>query len=162
MSYKESINKIHTFEQAKNVSENWKSKGEKVVFTNGCFDLVHVGHVDYLEKARKLGDRLIVGLNTDNSVKRLKGDSRPVNNEMFRARILASMQFIDAVIFFDQDTPQELITEVLPNILVKGDDYKISEIVGAKEVIANGGKVQTIAFVEGYSSTKLIEKIKAL
>lgn len=129
------------------------------MFTNGCFDLLHLGHVDYLEKARQLGDKLIVGLNTDASVRRLKGPSRPLQDEMSRSRIMASLLFIDAVVLFDEDTPYELIREVAPDILVKGDDYTIENIVGHDLVLGRGGEVKTISLVKGYSTSGIVEKI---
>lgn len=138
----------------------WKKENNAIVFTNGCFDIVHLGHIDYLEKARALGDKLVVGINTDHSVQRLKGLSRPVVGELARARMLAAMEFVDAVAFFDEDTPLKLISRLLPHILVKGDDYKIDNIIGADIVIENGGKVETISLVPGYSTTKIIDKIK--
>ncbi|MBO9639258.1 MAG: D-glycero-beta-D-manno-heptose 1-phosphate adenylyltransferase [Siphonobacter aquaeclarae] len=138
----------------------WKARGEKVVFTNGCFDIVHMGHVDYLEKARNLGDRLVLGLNTDASVSRLKGPLRPVVNESARARLMAALSFVDTVILFDEDTPKELIEAVKPDILVKGDDYSVETIVGSDFVLANGGEVKTVPLVQGFSTTSLIEKIK--
>ncbi len=140
----------------------WKKENKAIVFTNGCFDIVHLGHIDYLEKARALGDKLIVGINTDFSVQRLKGHSRPVVGESARARMLAAMEFVDAVTFFDEDTPLKLISRLLPHILVKGDDYKIDNIIGADIVIENGGKVETISLVPGYSTTKIIDKIKKI
>ena len=140
----------------------WKKAHQTIVFTNGCFDIVHLGHIDYLEKARNLGDKLMVGLNTDASVLRLKGPTRPVVNEYARARMIASLAFVDAVTYFDEDTPYELIRQIVPDILVKGNDYSISNIIGADIVMNNGGKVSTIALVEGYSTTKIIEKIKAI
>lgn len=140
--------------------QQWKDENRKVVFTNGCFDIVHLGHIDYLEKARLSGDKLVVGLNTDASVSRLKGPLRPVVNETARARLIAALEFTDAVILFDEPTPVSLIEALKPDILVKGDDYDIKNIVGADFVIANGGTVQTIPLVEGYSTSKLIEKIK--
>ena len=147
--------------QAKNQVADWQALGQKVVFTNGCFDIVHLGHIDYLEKAKALGQKLVLGLNTDASVGRIKGPSRPVVNEYARARMMAALAFIDLVVFFDEATPKELIENLKPNILVKGNDYSIQQIVGADFVLANGGSVQTIDLVEGYSTTKLIEKIKA-
>ena len=141
---------------------NWKAAGKKIVFTNGCFDLLHAGHVAYLSEAASLGDILVIGLNNDDSVKRLKGPERPVNDETTRALLLASMFFIDAVVLFNEDTPAELIKTVLPAVLVKGGDYEIANIVGASETIANGGKVEVLTFLPGYSSTAIIEKIKAL
>lgn len=138
----------------------WRLKNERIVFTNGCFDLLHLGHVDYLEKARRLGDRLVLGLNTDASVQRIKGPSRPVQSELSRARVLAALEFVDMVVLFDEETPLELIQLVRPDILVKGDDYSIDTIVGAKEVMEWGGSVQTVPLVEGHSTTRIIEKLK--
>lgn len=143
------------------VSE-WHEAGQKVVFTNGCFDIVHLGHIDYLEKARALGDKLVLGLNTDASVRRLKGPTRPVVNEYARARMMAAFGFIDTVILFDEPTPLELIQTICPDILVKGDDYTVQNIVGADFVVGKGGEVKTIPLVKGYSTTALIEKIKAI
>jgi rfaE bifunctional protein nucleotidyltransferase chain/domain len=130
------------------------------VFTNGCFDLLHLGHVDYLEKARQLGDKLVLGLNTDTSIKRLKGEERPLQDEMARARIMASLLFVDAVVLFSEDTPYELIKLVQPDILVKGDDYTPDTIVGADIVKAKGGEVKTVSLVKGYSTTNIVAKIK--
>lgn len=138
----------------------WKHHGEKVVFTNGVFDLIHIGHITYLAKAAELGHKLIIGLNSDDSVRRLKGPTRPVNNQHSRAMLLAAFFYIDAVVIFDEDTPQQLIGTLLPNVLVKGADYQIENIAGAQEVLANGGEVKTITFVDGYSSTAIINKIK--
>lgn len=140
--------------------KQWKNFNEKVVFTNGCFDILHLGHIDYLSKAADLGDRLVIGLNTDASVSRLKGESRPVIEETTRAVKLAAMAFVDAVIFFNEETPLELINAIEPNILVKGGDYTIFTIVGADEVLASGGQVEVIPFLEGHSSTSIINKIK--
>lgn len=137
----------------------WKTVGEKIVFTNGCFDIVHLGHLDYLEKARQLGDRLVIGLNTDESIKRLKGSKRPIIPQVARARLLAALEFVDAVILFSDDTPLELIKILLPNMLTKGNDYTVDNIVGADVVLANGGSVETIELVEGYSTSSIIEKI---
>ncbi len=139
-----------------------KMFGKKVVFTNGCFDILHQGHLDYLCKARDLGDFLVVGLNTDASVKRLnKSPERPINTEKSRAQILASLLFVDAVVLFDEDTPYELIKIVQPDVLVKGADYKPDEIVGADVVKARGGEVVTIELTQGFSTTALIQKIKS-
>ncbi len=135
----------------------WRNANERIVFTNGCFDLLHLGHVDYLAKAKDLGERLIIGVNTDSSVKRLKGEHRPLQDENSRLHILAALQSVDAVVLFDEDTPYELIKEIEPDILVKGADYKIENIVGYDIVVSRGGSVQTIEFIEGYSTT-LIEK----
>jgi D-glycero-beta-D-manno-heptose 1-phosphate adenylyltransferase len=155
-------NKIHTLENLKKQVENWQSEGNKIVFTNGCFDIVHLGHIDYLEKARNLGNKLVLGLNTDASVKRLKGEKRPVVNEYARSRMMAAFEFVDAVVLFDEPTPKELIETVKPDILVKGDDYTIETIVGADFVIEKGGEVKTIPLVKGYSTTSLIDKIKQI
>ncbi len=154
--------KIVNIESALKAINHWKSLGDKIVFTNGCFDLVHLGHVDYLEKAKQKGDKLVLGLNTDASVKRLKGEKRPLVNEYARSRMMAAFEFVDLVILFDEPTPKELIEQIVPDILVKGNDYTIDTIVGADFVIKNGGKVETIDLVEGYSTTKLIEKIKGI
>lgn len=140
--------------------KSWKAEGKKVVFTNGCFDIVYLGHVDYLEKSRMKGDKLVLGLNTDASVSRLKGEARPVVPEYARARVLAAFEFIDAVTFFEEETPLELINECLPSVLVKGNDYTIDTIVGSKEVIENGGSVETVELVEGFSTSLIIGKIK--
>jgi rfaE bifunctional protein nucleotidyltransferase chain/domain len=150
---------VSVIDAAKLVAK-WKLEGE-VVFTNGCFDILHLGHIDYLEKSRKLGTRLVVGLNTDASVKRLKGPERPLNNEYARARMLAALACTDAIILFDEATPLELITAISPDVLVKGSDYTVDKIVGADFVIEHGGTVKTIDLVEGYSTTGMIEKIKA-
>ncbi|MFN3403280.1 MAG: D-glycero-beta-D-manno-heptose 1-phosphate adenylyltransferase [Cytophagaceae bacterium] len=152
--------KIRTIETALPIIAEWKKCNQKVVFSNGCFDILHVGHVDYLEKARALGDRLVMGLNTDSSIKRIKGPERPVNDENSRSRILAALEFVDAVILFDEDTPFELIKAIKPDILVKGDDYTIDKIIGADIVMENGGEVKTISLVKGYSTSNVIEKIK--
>lgn len=152
--------KISTLSEFLGRLGNVKAGGKKIVFTNGCFDILHIGHVDYMERARSLGDFLVVGLNTDASVSRLKGPNRPVQKESSRARVMASLEFVDAVILFDEPTPFELISAILPDILVKGDDYSVETIVGADVVIANGGKVETIPLVKGYSTTSIINKIK--
>ncbi|MFT6827159.1 MAG: rfaE bifunctional protein nucleotidyltransferase chain/domain [Roseivirga sp.] len=156
----ESKNKIKSWENLKEQVELWKKAGEKVVFSNGCFDILHLGHIDYLEKARSLGNRLVIGLNNDESVRQLKGSERPVNNEIARARILAALEFVDGVTIFSEDTPKELIAFLIPDILVKGSDYSTDNIVGADIVLANGGEVKTIDLVEGYSTTNLIQKLK--
>jgi len=138
----------------------WKSEGKKIVFTNGCFDLLHAGHIAYLSEAASLGDILIVGLNSDSSVSQLKGPNRPVNDEKSRSAMLASMFFIDAVVLFSADTPFELIMSINPDVLVKGGDYEVFQIAGSKEVLANGGEVKILSFLPGYSSSAIIEKIK--
>jgi rfaE bifunctional protein nucleotidyltransferase chain/domain len=140
--------------------EHWRALGEKIVFTNGCFDILHLGHVTLLNHCATLGDRVVVGLNSDSSVKKLKGDSRPVNNQDARAMILASLENVDAVIIFNEDTPIELIKFFRPDVLVKGGDYKENEIVGADVVKANGGSVEIVPLVSGLSTTHLIKSIK--
>ena len=152
-------NKILRLEDLPERLAYWKFKGQKIVFTNGCFDLVHQGHIDYLSKARDLGNILIIGLNTDNSVSRLKGSHRPINDERSRALILASFLFVDAVILFDEDTPYELIKKVQPDILVKGSDYKAENIVGYDIVTTKGGKVETLDFLPGFSTSGIEKKI---
>lgn len=139
----------------------WRREGKSIVFSNGCFDILHRGHVEYLSKAADLGDILVIGLNTDASVKRLKGPSRPVNDEKARAVVLAALQFVDAVVFFDEDTPYNLIKCVQPDVLVKGKDYKAENIVGYDIVTNSGGRVETIELVEGFSTTKVIEALKS-
>ena len=152
-------NKLLSREALETKLAEWRSAGETIVFTNGCFDILHRGHVEYLAQAADLGDKLIIGLNTDVSVKRLKGESRPVNDEKSRALLLSALQFVDAVVFFDEDTPYELIKQVQPDILVKGNDYKPEEIVGYDIVTAKGGKVLTIDLVEGFSTTNIIKRL---
>lgn len=136
--------------------------GKSISFTNGCFDILHAGHISSLSEAAKEGDILIVGLNSDASTKRLKGNERPVNNENSRALLLASLAIVDAVTIFEEDTPFELITAILPDVIVKGGDYTIDQMIGAKEVIANGGRVVINPLVEGFSTTGIIEKIRKL
>lgn len=139
-----------------------KKRGKKIVFTNGCFDLLHAGHVEYLEEARKLGDLLVVGLNSDRSVRAIKGTARPVNTQTARAVVLAAMECVQYVILFNEADPLQLILAIKPDILVKGGDWLATEVVGAKEVKAYGGSVKTIPFIPGYSTTDLIEKIRNL
>ena len=138
----------------------WRKEGKTIVFSNGCFDILHRGHVEYLSKAADLGDVLVIGLNTDASVRRIKGPSRPVNDEKARAVVLAALEFVDAVIFFEEDTPYNLIKFVQPDVLVKGKDYKAEDIVGYDIVVGKGGRVETIELVDGFSTTKTIEKIR--
>ena len=138
----------------------WRFQGERIVFTNGCFDILHLGHIDYLSKAADLGDVLIIGLNSDESVWRLKGADRPVNNEDARAVVLASLSFVTAVVLFSTDTPYELIHVIQPDVLVKGADYKPDEIVGNEIVTLKGGQVVTIDLLPGYSSTGIIAKTR--
>jgi rfaE bifunctional protein nucleotidyltransferase chain/domain len=154
-------NKIVTKEQALEKIKSLRGEGEKkIVFTNGCFDILHPGHVDYLSQARDLGDFMVLGLNTDASVKRLnKAPNRPINSELTRAMVLAGLTSIDLIVLFDEETPYELIHFLQPDVLVKGDDYRVENIVGYDIVKARGGKVVTIPFLEGYSTTALIQKI---
>jgi rfaE bifunctional protein nucleotidyltransferase chain/domain len=137
-----------------------KAKRKKIVFTNGCFDLLHVGHVRYLAQAKKLGDFLIIGLNSDSSVKELKGEDRPINSFEDRATLLSAIESVDLVIMFEEQTPENLIKDIVPDILVKGGDYNIEDIVGYQTVMQNGGQVKTLSFYDGYSSTNYINKIK--
>ena len=155
-----SLEKLLSTKQAKELIEKLQKTGKKIVFSNGCFDILHVGHVDYLERARLLGDFLVIGLNTDDSVRRLKGKLRPIVKEQDRAKVLGALECVDAVVFFDEDTPKELIEDLNPNILVKGADYSVEQIVGADFVLANGGSVETIDLVQGKSTSSLIERIK--
>ncbi|RZT92296.1 rfaE bifunctional protein nucleotidyltransferase chain/domain [Ancylomarina subtilis] len=139
--------------------QTWRFKEEKIVFTNGCFDIVHRGHLEYLAQASNLGHKLVMGLNTDASVQRLKGPNRPINDEYSRALLLASLGFIDMVIFFDEETPYDLINFIQPDVLVKGSDYNAEDIVGYDIVKAKGGEIITLDFIEGFSSTGIINKI---
>lgn len=154
--------KIYDITELLREIKRWRIKNKKIVFTNGVFDILHEGHIASLSQAASQGHVLIVGLNSDASVKRLKGDSRPVNHEQARALVLASLVMTDAVILFEEDTPLELIKAVMPDVLVKGGDYTVDQIAGAKEVIANGGEVILAGMVEGISTTAIIEKMKAL
>ncbi len=149
--------KIHTWDHLRRQIALWRFKDNTIVFSNGCFDVLHLGHVEYLAKARDLGDILIVGLNSDDSVRRIKGPRRPVNKEVARATTLAALSFVDAVIVFGEDTPHELIKLIQPDILVKGKDYEGKEIVGTDVVKARGGQVITIELTKGYSTTHTIE-----
>ncbi|WP_409965505.1 Bifunctional protein HldE [Mycovorax composti] len=151
--------KIVSLEQALALRREWKAQQRKVVFTNGVFDILHAGHVQSLSNARTEGECLIVGLNSDASVKRLKGEQRPIISQQDRATLLAALFFVDAVVLFEEDTPIKLITTLQPDVLVKSADYQIENIVGAKEVIANGGEVKIMPFVEGLSTTTIIDKI---
>ncbi|MEO8151312.1 MAG: D-glycero-beta-D-manno-heptose 1-phosphate adenylyltransferase [Bacteroidia bacterium] len=147
----------------KNLNEQlqqWKKENKKIVFTNGCFDILHLGHIDYLSKAADMGDVLLIGLNADESVSRLKGPHRPINNEQSRGMILAALEFVNAVVKFEEDTPYELIKQVQPDVLVKGADYKIEQIVGHDVVQAKGGEVRTIDYLPGYSTSGIEKKIK--
>lgn len=154
------IEKIVTLSDAIEQRAFWKDNDDTVVFTNGCFDILHLGHIDYLEKARSYGSRLIVALNTDDSVKRLKGPERPLNNEEARGRMIAALSFVDLVIYFSEDTPYKVINDLKPDVLVKGSDYLAEDIVGADIVNENGGEVRTIDLVKGFSTSEIIDKIR--
>jgi rfaE bifunctional protein nucleotidyltransferase chain/domain len=154
-------NKLYTRETIAPVLATWRFKDEKIVFTNGCFDIIHQGHIDYLAKAKDLGSKLIIGINSDESVRTLnKGVSRPIQDEKSRSIILASLFFVDAVVVFNDSTPLELIKSIKPNVLVKGADYTPDKVVGANYVIENGGKLELIEYLEGFSTTKIETKIK--
>ncbi|MCK5086745.1 MAG: D-glycero-beta-D-manno-heptose 1-phosphate adenylyltransferase [Melioribacteraceae bacterium] len=144
------------------IRKKLKEEGKKVVFTNGCFDILHAGHVDYLSKAKSEGDILIVALNSDNSVKRIKGLSRPIINENERAFILNSLEAVDYVTLFDEDTPEEIINQLIPDVLVKGADWSIENIIGREIVEKNGGEVKSIQFESDQSTSKIIRKISEL
>ncbi len=152
--------KIKTFDSIEALATEWQKDNLTIVFTNGCFDILHFGHLHYLAAARDLGDRLVVGLNSAASVSRLKGAHRPLNDELTRQYTLVALSFIDAIVVFEEDTPIELIKRIKPNILVKGGDYTLDQIVGADLVLENGGQVKSLPFVEGYSTTNLEQKIK--
>lgn len=163
--------KLHNLSDLKKRIAGWQLKNDSIVFTNGCFDVLHPGHIQYLKEAKALGNRLIIGLNTDNSVKRQnKGADRPINNEETRAFMLAGLHSVDGIVLFDHDTPLNLIEELKPNILVKGADYDKActdssnkkYIVGSKEVLSYGGKVETIAFLEGFSTTNFLERVRKI
>jgi len=162
MSHHNSIlTKIHTSSQTlAQLVKQWQHEGKKVVFTNGCFDLLHLGHVDYLAKAADCGNKLIIGVNTDASISNLKGPSRPIQNQQSRLQILASLQCVDAVILFDEQTPYNLIKTLEPDVLVKGSDYEPKNIVGYDVVKAKGGEVKTIDFIPGFSTSEIERKIK--
>jgi len=149
-----------SLEEAVKIRKECRRKGKKVVFTNGCFDIIHVGHIRLLKEASKLGDVLIIGLNSDDSVRKIKGPARPINSLSDRAEVLSSIRYVDYIIAFEEETPRRLISLLLPDVLVKGGDYRKNEIVGADVVEAEGGKVVTIPLVEGKSTTKLIERIR--
>ena len=154
--------KVLTRDEAPLVIAGWRQTGKKVVFTNGCFDILHAGHVRYLAAARELGDALVIGLNSDASVRRLKGPNRPVCCQEDRAEVLSSLGVVDAVVLFDEDTPEQLIGRLLPDVLVKGADWSVDRIAGAAAVIANGGSVQTVPLLEGRSTSGIIETIVQL
>jgi len=153
-------NKIFTATELLVKRKEWQSDNKKIVWTNGCFDLLHLGHIDYLSKAKDQGDILLVGVNSDESVRRIKKEGRPITDEKSRSTLMASLQFVDAVVIFDEDTPFEMIKLIQPDVLVKGSDYKAEEIVGYDIVTAKGGKVVTIDFLPGYSTTAIEKKIR--
>ena len=159
-NFKNINSKIYSLLDLKTQSDKWKKNGEKIVFTNGCFDLVHRGHLEVLANTADLGDRLIIGLNSDSSIKDLKGENRPIIDETSRAILLASLQFVDAIVFFTEETPHKLIETLVPDVLAKGGDYKIKEISGNEVVLENGGEVILVPFIDGFSSTNIVEKIK--
>jgi rfaE bifunctional protein nucleotidyltransferase chain/domain len=161
LTYENIVRKLITPEEARVLFSPEFRKENRIVFTNGCFDVLHRGHVYYLSKAREMGDVLVVGLNSDASVSKLKGEGRPVNNQNARAEVLGALGMVDYIIIFDEDTPLVLIKRVEPNLLVKGGDYKIEEIVGYKEVISRGGQVLTIPIMEGYSTTSILDRQKS-
>lgn len=161
MSHLNKINsKIFSLDDLKNQVNAWKQAGEEVVFTNGCFDIIHRGHIEVLAQTADLGDRLIIGLNSDSSIQKLKGEDRPITDQQARAILLAALSFVDAVILFPEDTPINLISTLLPDVLAKGGDYEVETIVGHEIVQNNGGEVILVPFVDGFSSTIIIDKIK--
>ena len=155
-------NKIYSVEAIKSQLNIWRFKDKKIVFTNGCFDLLHLGHIDYLSKAADFGDIMIIGLNSDKSVTHIKGSNRPITDEKSRSAILASLFFVDAIILFDEATPRNLIEIIQPDVLIKGSDYKADDIVGYDIVKAKGGQIITLDFLPGYSTTIIENKIKGL
>ncbi len=155
-------NKIIKPEQLIHLKSVWSLKDQKIVFTNGCFDILHRGHIEYLAQAASFGDILVVGVNSDQSVKRIKSDKRPVQDEYARALAIASLHFVDFVALFNEDTPYELIKSVEPEVLIKGDDYKAEDIVGYDIVKKRGGEVKTIKLIKGYATSKIIEKCQRL
>ena len=161
MSHLNKINsKIFSLDDLKNQVNAWKQAGEEVVFTNGCFDIIHKGHIEVLAQTADLGDRLLIGLNSDSSIQKLKGEDRPIIDEQARDILLSALSFVDAVILFPEETPINLISTLLPDVLAKGGDYEIETIVGHEIIQNNGGKVKLVPFVDGFSSTTIIEKIK--
>ncbi len=153
------MKELKTRKEIAEIRKKLREENKKVVFTNGCFDILHSGHVDYLTKSKNLGDVLIVGLNSDKSVNKIKGDKRPIVNETNRAIIISSLKPVDYVVFFDEETPAELIDEIIPDILVKGSDWDIEKIVGRETVVRNGGEVKTIQFINDQSTSKIIQTI---
>jgi D-glycero-beta-D-manno-heptose 1-phosphate adenylyltransferase len=162
MFFEKIKSKVQTRAEIGQTVAAWKAAGEKIVFTNGCFDLLHLGHVHYLAQARDLGGRLVIGVNADASVRRLKGPHRPIQDEHTRTHLLAALAFVDAVVIFEEDTPLDLIKTILPDVLVKGGDWRPEQIVGSAEVLANGGEVRSLAFLEGFSTTNIETKIREM
>lgn len=158
-SFDHITHKIQDFEKIAETAAIWRAAGDTIVFTNGCFDILHYGHLHYLAEARDLGRRLVVGMNSGDSVRRLKGPTRPINDEATRAYLMAALEVVDAVVLFGEDTPLELIKMVQPDILVKGGDWKPEQIVGSDVVLARGGRVLSLPFVDGYSTTNIERKI---
>lgn len=150
--------KVTSWRELPHLLSHWRSQGKKVVFTNGCFDILHLGHVTLLEKASEQGDVLIVALNSDESVRRAKGEERPVNNQVQRARVLADLQVTDAVVIFEEDTPENLLALVRPDVLVKGAEYALEQVVGGSFVESYGGEVARVQMVKGYSTTKAVDE----
>ena len=145
--------------EAQSMVNSWVSNNEKIVFTNGCFDLLHMGHIMYLQEAKGLGDRLIVAINSDASVKRLKGESRPIKDEENRLYCMAALEMVDMVVLFEDDTPLKVIKRLSPNVLVKGGDWSIDQIVGSEYILEQGGEVQSLKFIDGQSTTSFVEKL---
>ena len=154
--------KLFSIEELKDKIDTWRENGDKIIFTNGCFDIVHKGHIEVLAKTADLGNKLIIALNSDNSIKKNKGSNRPIVDEQARAFLLASLFFVDAIILFSEETPINLIKILKPDVLAKGGDYKIETIIGYKEVKNYNGKVVLVPFIDGYSTTNIIEKIKSI
>ncbi len=153
------LNKVVGFEELQSQVEDWKKASLRVVFTNGCFDMFHPGHLSLLDRASQFGERLIVAINANMSVKKLKGENRPIFDEIERVKTVAALQFVDAVILFSDETPLKLIEACLPDVLVKGGDYQHSNIVGADVVLSNGGKIEIVPLREGYSTSQIIERL---
>jgi D-beta-D-heptose 7-phosphate kinase/D-beta-D-heptose 1-phosphate adenosyltransferase len=152
--------KLKTWAEIAIIVKDLKKIGKKIVFTNGCFDIIHAGHVEYLQEAAKLGDILIIGLNSDSSVKRLKGKNRPINSQIDRAKVLSGLETVSYIVIFEDDTPYKLIDHIKPDVLVKGGDWQPEMIVGADIVLANGGSVRSLSYKEGYSTSSIINKMK--
>ena len=159
-SLKKINNKIFLEKDLKIKLDSWRQKGEKIVFTNGCFDLIHLGHIEVLARSADLGDRLIIGVNTDISIKNIKGENRPIIEEDSRVKQLAALEFVDAVILFNESTPNKIINHIKPDIITKGGDYKTEEVVGYETVIENNGRVVIIPLTQGFSTTSILNKIK--